>query len=82
MGRDGAAAGKFQDFCQSTLYECITQEKPAALQAYIFFYTLLEALLSPHATSSSPESSASGTKGCNSWTQEIWDTVVKYWQCG
>ncbi|KAK9819157.1 hypothetical protein WJX81_007920 [Elliptochloris bilobata] len=35
----------FQSFCRSVLYECITQEKPAALGSCLFLHTAVAALL-------------------------------------
>lgn len=38
-----ATAASFRDFCRGALYECITEEKPSALPAYLLLYCIKQA---------------------------------------
>ncbi|KAI5082088.1 hypothetical protein GOP47_0001831 [Adiantum capillus-veneris] len=48
---------QFEEFCLQALLECVSSDKPALLQAYLAFYTVVEELIrearSPHGTPSS-----------------------------
>ncbi|KAI3425098.1 hypothetical protein D9Q98_008476 [Chlorella vulgaris] len=39
-----ATAASFRDFCRGALYECITEEKPSALPAYLLLYCIKQGL--------------------------------------
>lgn len=53
------AVHEFQTFCRNTLYECITQEKPASLQSYLALQSLMDGLLSSQAGSVTGDTAAS-----------------------
>ncbi|XP_044973473.1 anaphase-promoting complex subunit 1 isoform X1 [Hordeum vulgare subsp. vulgare] len=36
--------GNFQDFCSQVLYECMSKDRPALLQVYISFYSIIESM--------------------------------------
>uniref|UniRef100_A0A0E0DQC9 Anaphase-promoting complex subunit 1 n=1 Tax=Oryza meridionalis TaxID=40149 RepID=A0A0E0DQC9_9ORYZ len=36
--------GSFEEFCSQILYECMSKDRPALLQVYISFYTIIETM--------------------------------------
>uniref|UniRef100_J3M678 Anaphase-promoting complex subunit 1 n=1 Tax=Oryza brachyantha TaxID=4533 RepID=J3M678_ORYBR len=36
--------GSFEEFCSQVLYECMSKDRPALLQVYISFYTMVETM--------------------------------------
>ncbi|CAM0955935.1 unnamed protein product [Alopecurus aequalis] len=40
----GRCNGNFQEFCSQVLYECMSKDRPALLQVYISFYTIIESM--------------------------------------
>ncbi|XP_047093985.1 anaphase-promoting complex subunit 1 isoform X1 [Lolium rigidum] len=40
----GRCNDNFQEFCSQVLYECMSKDRPALLQVYISFYTIIESM--------------------------------------